>query len=340
MYTLPITQAGETLSIHFVWHQSDREGAIPLLFQHGWPGNFLEVLPLIDELTSPSNPTSQAYHVVAPSLPGFVFSSCPQSPSFGVNDIAAVNHQLMQALGYDTYLAQGGDWGSIVVRIMGARYPAHCLGVHVNMLAAALPSFWTNPFHLIYLLVVWALFLQRGADSTLRRLKWWRSEESGYAEIQKTKPLTIAAALVDSPIGMLAWLYDKLHPLVDDDFVWSPEELITWSMMYLIPGTAGHALIYTNMRDDRVKEYAANLHLSPDVDFGVSCFPRDVYNIPRWWASASVSKNIVFWREHAKGGHFAALEKPRELIQDIRDFTSAVHPVRRTTLLSSGKLKK
>jgi pimeloyl-ACP methyl ester carboxylesterase len=111
MFTLPISEACETMAIHFVHHQSDREGAIPLIFQHGWPGNFLEVEKIIDSLTSPKDPGQQAFHVVAPSLPGFGFSEGPKGGEFTLKNMAAVDHKLMLALGYDKYVAQGGDWG-------------------------------------------------------------------------------------------------------------------------------------------------------------------------------------------------------------------------------------
>lgn len=108
MFTLPISEAGEELTIHFVHHRSAREGAIPLLFQHGWPGSFLEVDKIIDSLTSPP-PGQQAYHLVAPSLPGFVFSDGVKGSDFDLRNMAAVDHKLMQALGYPKYIAQGGD---------------------------------------------------------------------------------------------------------------------------------------------------------------------------------------------------------------------------------------
>jgi pimeloyl-ACP methyl ester carboxylesterase len=148
MFTLPNQEGDEGLQIHFVWHASERDGGIPLLFHHGWPGNFLEVDKIIDDLVSPVDPGKQAYHVVAPSLPGLVFSSSPQRQEFVIADMAAVNHKLMLALGYDKYMAQGGDWGSMVARIMGMRYPESCVTVHVNMTVAP-PSIWRYPLQLL-----------------------------------------------------------------------------------------------------------------------------------------------------------------------------------------------
>jgi pimeloyl-ACP methyl ester carboxylesterase len=176
MFTLPITEAGETMTIHFVHHKSDREGAIPLLFQHGWPGNFLEVEKVIDDLVAPKEPGQQAFHVVAPSLPGFAFSDGPKGGDFWLKNIAAVDHKLMLALGYDKYVAQGGDWGSMICRIMAVEYPEHAVAVHVNAVASGPPSWWRYPFHLIYL-IIWAMWQGKGKTSNFGRMLWWREEE-------------------------------------------------------------------------------------------------------------------------------------------------------------------
>jgi pimeloyl-ACP methyl ester carboxylesterase len=250
MFTIPISEAGEDLTIHFVHHRSDREGAIPLLFQHGWPGSFLEVDKIIDSLTSPSDPSDQAYHVVAPSLPGFTFSSCPKGNDFAVKNMAAVDHKLMLALGYTKYVAQGGDWGSIVIRHLGYMYPDNCLAIHVNMMFASPPSFWKNPLTFLYFLF-WAAWQDKSKDgSTLGRIMWWTREEmgsyygnvcvqicltarTGYLEIQGTKPQTLSYGLVDSPIAMAAWLRDKMEPLIDKGFSWTEEDTITWAMVRL-----------------------------------------------------------------------------------------------------------
>ena len=181
----------------------------------------------------------------------------------------------MLTLGYDKYIAQGGDWGSMVVRILGIDYPDHCVGVHVNMIVAAPPSLFSAPLSLLYL-PIWALM--QGEGSMFKRMLWWQKEESGYLEIQGTKPQTLSYALVDSPIGMLAWLRDKVQHLVDDGFMLSEEEIITWTMLYLIPGTAGHAEIYKNAKDpkkmERLQKEIGGKVMGKEVDFGVSIFPK------------------------------------------------------------------
>lgn len=340
MFTLPITEAGEDLTIHFVHHRSSHPDAIPLLFQHGWPGSFLEVDKIIDSLTDPE-PGQQAYHVVAPSLPGFVFSSEPKGPDFVLKDMATVDHKLMQALGYTKYMAQGGDWGSLIVRFIAVQFPESCIAVHVNMLASGPPVWYKNPLSLAYL-VWWAIWQDKSkVGGMLGRMLWWQKEEGGYLEIQGTKPLTVSYGLVDSPIGMLAWLRDKMQHLTDDDWVWEEEEVITWTMLYLIPGTSGAAQIYKNSKGKKLESLTEYLSkpISKDVDFGVSIFPKEVFNVPRWWAACTVANNIAFWKEHDKGGHFPSVEKPDVLVTDIREFTKVIDKNRKAELVKSGKLK-
>jgi pimeloyl-ACP methyl ester carboxylesterase len=168
MFTLLIEESGETMKIHFVHHRSEREGAVSLLFQHGWPENFLEVEKIIDSLVSPPE-GEQAYHVVAPSLPGFVFSEGPKDPDFRLKHMAAVDHKLMLALGYDKYIAQGGVWGSMIVRIIGIDFPDSCVAVHVNAMVTMPPVWWKYSLHFIYL-TLWAPF--QGEDSYLGKLLW------------------------------------------------------------------------------------------------------------------------------------------------------------------------
>jgi pimeloyl-ACP methyl ester carboxylesterase len=239
-----------------------------------------QVDKIIDDLVSPKDPSQQAYHVVAPSLPGFVFSEGSKSQDFEIRDMAAIDHKLMLALGYDKYIAQGGDWGSIVVRILGVDYPDHCVGAHINMIFSGPPSFFRAPLSLLYL-PIWAIM--QGEGSKFKRMLWWQKEEMGYFEIQGTKPQTLSYALADSPIGMLAWIRDKVQHLVDDDFMLSEEEIITWAMLYLIPGTAGHVEIYKNAKDpkklERLMKAIGGKVMGKEVDFGASIFPKGMFGL-------------------------------------------------------------
>ena len=231
MYTVPISHGDEQLTVHFAHHVSPHSNAIPLLFIHGWPGNFLEVAPMIRELTHPSSDSEQAYHVVAPSLPGYCFSSYPNK-EFGVADMATTLNNLMLALGYDRYIAQGGDWGSIISRVLALDHATHCAGIHLYMMIAGLPSAAWAPLSLARLVFSYATGWWSEYDGRrIARMKWWMDEENGYRAIQGTKPQTLSYALTDSPFGMMCWIRDKLEHLVDDDFVWEDELVITWAMV-------------------------------------------------------------------------------------------------------------
>lgn len=226
-FTLPVSAAGEDLTMHFVHHRSARADAIPLLFIHGWPGSFLEAEHILPLLTAPEDPHHQAFHVIAPSLPGFGFSQAPRNAGFSPKKIAAVLHALMQALGYTTYIAQGGDWGSMIARLMAINNPAACVGVHVNFLVATPPSALWNPLEIAWLLL---RRFSQPEKVKLQRMMWWQEKECGYYKIMGTKPTTISCALTDSPLGMLAWIREKLEPLVDGH-VWTEEQCITWAMV-------------------------------------------------------------------------------------------------------------
>lgn len=324
MYTLPITEGEEDLTMHFVHHPSDRPNAIPLLFLHGWPGSFLEVQHIINELVSPSSSSSQAYHVVAPSLPGFGFTSYPSGP-FNLGQIASSINKLMLALGYERYICQAGDWGSIITRVIALEHSTNCVGAHLNFIVAPPPSAWKAPGALgklavKYMTGSWGEYEGR----MLKRMKWWMDDESGYRTIQGTKPLTIAYPLTDSPFGMLCWIREKVQFIAEDDFVWEDEVMITWAMIYVLNGTAGPAEIYKWGMEPQLtdmRKYFDTL-IGREVALGVSIFPKDVNYCPRWWAEGAVAENITFWKEHDKGGHFASVERPKELIEDIREFTA------------------
>ncbi|GLB37605.1 putative epoxide hydrolase N terminus [Lyophyllum shimeji] len=332
MFTVDIEEAGETLNVHFVHHRSSRGGAVPLIFAHGWPGNFLEVEHLL-KLTEPEDPAQQAFHIVAPSIPGFVFSSEPQHPDFTIARIASVYHKLMQTLGYTHYVGQGGDWGSFILRSMAISFPEACVGIHLNYIFAIPPSPVKNPLALLRLVVRW---FTADEKTRLARIQWWMKEEFGYTAIQGTKPQTVSYALLDSPVGMLAWIREKMQDLTDPDFTWPKETVVTWAMLYLLSGNAGHARLYKNGMQT-AKGEVLDVKISKEVAFGASCFPRDVGYVPRWWAQASIADNIVFWREHEKGGHFASLECSDVLERDFLEFFGKISVERRAVFVKAGK---
>ncbi|KAK7227447.1 hypothetical protein V2G26_015450 [Clonostachys chloroleuca] len=324
-YTIPIDHRGEDLTIHFVHHRSPAKAAIPLLIVHGWPGSVFEIKPIIRHLTHPTSPEQQAYHVVVPSLPGFGFSSYPSKPCSPL-EMPDILCKLMTSLGYSRFMAQGGDWGAQIVRILATRYPTHCPAVHLNCVVNGPPNPLRQPIACLRLLLAYVAGgwgLDEYEKRMLGRMKWFLEYEAGSSAIQGTKPLTVSYGLTDSPFGMMCWLREKLEGAVGEGFEISLEDSITWAMPYIINGSPGHAEIYKWMPrgDEQSLMKALSVPIPSQVAFGASIFPNDVVYIPRWWAEGSASQNIIFWKQHEKGGHFPCFEVPEVLAEDIRAFT-------------------
>nr|OQO30401.1 hypothetical protein B0A51_02361 [Rachicladosporium sp. CCFEE 5018] len=296
------------LDMHFVHQRSEVKGAIPLLFVHGWPGSFLEVEKLLPLLTKPAD-GGPAFHVVAPSLPNFAFSEGPSKPGFGLKQYAESMHKIMLALEYDQYVTQGGDWGFKVTRAVGHFYPKHCLASHINLVLAKKPAVSA---------VQEASAYTDGEKAGLARTDWFAQEGFGYNLLQSTKPSTIGFALADSPVALLAWIYEKLHDW-SDDYPWTDDELLAWVCMYQFAraGPAASARIYYEVQHPKNEaKHAFATGYIPDVKLGVSIFPRDIYVPPVAWARSLGP--VVFGGMHAEGGHFAAHEKPELLAGDLR----------------------
>lgn len=218
-------------------HQSPRADAIPLLFIHGWPGSFIEVENIIESLTHPPNITMPAFHVVAPSIPGFSFSPAPITTGFGDYEAAQAFHALMIQLDYTQYVIQAGDVGGIIMRYQAHLFPDNVL--------AGLNNFW----------VVSPSQSDRErydsnettADETyvINLLDTFFNKHWAYGQIQQTKPLKLAHAMTDSPVGLAMWIYDAVSAVVENQAVWTPEEIITWTMMHYIQGPYSTFRLYT-----------------------------------------------------------------------------------------------
>ncbi|KAF9529180.1 epoxide hydrolase domain-containing protein [Crepidotus variabilis] len=327
MFMVDIEEAGEVIQLHFVHHRSEREDAVPLLFPHGWPGNFTEVETLL-RLTTPEDPKQPAFHIIAPSIPGFVFSSSPKSPDFNVGHMGEVYHKLMLKLGYPKYIAQGGDWGSMILRSMAQRHPESLIALHINMIFVNRPSIW-QPVVLLKLILRMLTDIEK---TRLGRLQDFMKKEAGYFSIQGTKPQSLSYGLMDSPLGMLAWIREKLEYLAEPGYVWDKELIITWTMLYLLSNSAWNARIYKSSGADTLPQLVLNNPIPASVTFGASFFPYEVGYVPRWWAEGSVANNIVFWKEHEKGGHFPSVELPDVLISDILEFFSLIPEAKKKSL--------
>ncbi|KXJ94773.1 microsomal epoxide hydrolase [Microdochium bolleyi] len=324
-FVTPIQCGGgsfESLNIHFIHMRSSKPNAIPLLFIHGWPGHYQEVLKILQPLVEGGGDGdgAPAFDVVAPSLPNFGFSEGTKKRGFALEQYAETVHKLMLKLGYNEYVTQGGDWGCHISRALAHLYPTHCRATHLNMDNCSPPSFLRNPLLATqHLLTPYSAREQKGQDRT----KWFNEQGRGYNLEQSTKPQTLGYALADSPVACLSWIYEKLHDWTDG-YPWTDDEVCTWVSTYWF-STAGPAasvrIYYETAHNvdgregkigrERLREY------TPGVKLGFSHFPMDLAVLPRSWFGTL--GEVVFQREQESGGHFAAWERPEELVRDVRE---------------------
>lgn len=310
--TVPVQGFGD-IDIHFVHQKSDRADSIPLLFSHGWPGSFLEVSKILPLLTRPDGDAQQpSFHVVAPSLPNFGFSGRVAKPGFGPKQYAQVCHNLMLQLGYDRYVTQGGDWGFVITGMMNFQYPEHVLASHMNMVLVHGPPTLTG--HPVEYVKHAVLPYTAAEKEGMARMKWFQEEGMGYNLEQSTRPHTVGFALADSPVALLAWVYEKLHDWTDG-YPWTDDEVLTWVSIYAF-STAGP--------DSSVRiyyEYRRQWQASPGpichdkTPLGFSLFPQDILLPPNTWIRTI--GRVVFLKRHEDGGHFAAYERPEKLVDDL-----------------------
>ena len=298
------TAAIDGLDIHYIHVQSPEPGARPLILTHGWPGSVVEFLKAIGPLTNPvehGNDPANAFHVVCPSLPGYGFSGKPAATGWGVGKIADTWSRLMATLGYESYFAQGGDWGSPITTRL-ARRDNRCKGIHLNMPA----SFPTEEQK---------QSLTADEREYLAEMEHFRSEGSGYSKLQGTRPQTIGYSLVDSPVGLLAWILEKFQAWMDCDGhpenTLSRDEILDNVMVYWLNGAGASAarLYWESGRDIP----AGDIH----TPTGITQFPGEIHHVSRRWAE-NTYKNIRYWNTAARGGHFAAFEQPEIFVDELR----------------------
>ena len=298
------------VDVHFVHKRSSRADATPLLFIHGWPGSFFEVTKIIGPLTEPAQHGGRAedsFHVVAVSLPGYGFSSKPRQPGYSNRKIAGMLAQLMARLGYNRYGAQGGDWGAIILRQLGLVDPTHQIGLHSNMCIAGPPP-GSNPNEGLS-----PEELKQGEAARART-----ANETGYSQLQGTKPQTLGYSLNDSPAGLAAWIVEKFRTWSDSggnvEKHFSKDELLTNITMYWVTetGPSSVRLYYENRKDP-------GLQGRVDVPFACARFPQELFAAaPKRWIERAY--NLQQYTEMPRGGHFAALEEPELLVEDVRKF--------------------
>ncbi|KFY27669.1 hypothetical protein V491_00786 [Pseudogymnoascus sp. VKM F-3775] len=305
------------ITIHYVHEVSERKDAIPLLFSHGWPGSFLEIRKVIKSLAHPTSPSSPAFHVVAPSIPGFGFGDAPTKFGMGPTNVARAFDAVMHsALGYKKYVLQGGDFGSFITRSIAIQFPQRARAQHLNMFPVDPPT-PRQPF--AYIRYLFSSFLYSDWEKVAMKVrKNFEVDQSGYLEQQKTRPQTLGVALGDSPLGLLAWFLEKFHDWIDsDNYKLTNKEIITFVMMHWIQG-ATPGLRFYNEAFYRSNDTKSTFETYVPQPTGVSMYPKEQLHCPRDWATRVA--NIQFWKEHTKGGHFSSVECPEQYIQDVREF--------------------
>ncbi len=293
------------LDIHFLHVRSPEPNALPLIMTHGWPGSVCEFLEVIGPLADPAShggDPADAFHVVCPTLPGYGFSGKPAAPGWGVEKIADAWAELMKRLGYDSYVAQGGDWGSAVTTAIGIRDPDHCRAIHVNMVSARPDPIDDDLSELE----------KRG----LAGMKHYQDWDSGYSKQQSTRPQTLGYGLVDSPIGQAAWIMEKFWAWTDCDGhpenALSRDKMLDDVMMYWLTASgASSARLYW----ESFGSFSAGDVQTPT---GCSIFPKEIFVCSRRWAENRY-RNIIYWNELDRGGHFAAFEQPALFVDELRN---------------------
>jgi epoxide hydrolase len=294
----------DTVEVHLLHVRSRHRGAMPLLLTHGWPGSIVEFLGIVSALTDPPDP-ADAFHLVIPSLPGFGFSGKPTVPGWGVERIATAWAQLMDRLGYDRYGAHGGDWGSAISSALGTGAPENVVGIHLTMpLAAPPPEGERQP-------------LDPAERKALTARENFLKVGTGYSREQATRPQTLGYGLADSPSGQCMWIVEKFWAWTDcaghPENVISRDRLLDNVMLYWLPGTgASSARLYWESYDRRRTDEVP-------VPTGVTLFPQELARLPRHWLERRYT-DLRHWNEPAVGGHFAALEQPDVLVDELRTF--------------------
>ena len=298
------------VDIHVIHQRSSNPDAMPLILTHGWPGSIVEFQQVIEPLTEPQRhggDAADAFHVIAPSLPGFGFSGKPTTTGWGVEKISDIWEALMERLGYEHYLAQGGDWGSAVTASLGRRHPNHCDGVHMTLAMGARPTSEASTPE------------ERRA---LERMQYYSEWDSGYSTQQKSRPQTVGYALTDSPAGQAAWIIEKFWAWTDNDG--RPEDAIdrdalldNITIYWVTETAASSARIYW-------ESFGRGGSRDPvTVPAGFTVYPAEIVTPIRSWVEP-MFPDIVHWAEQDRGGHFAAFEVPELFVPDIRTWARHV----------------
>lgn len=300
------TTAIDGIDIHFLHVRSPEKNARPLVMTHGWPGSIVEFQKVIGPLTNPvahGGKAEDAFHLVCPTLPGYGYSSKPATTGWGAPRIANAWNELMQRLGYEKYLAQGGDWGAIVTIHIGGQNLGNCQGIHVTLpLAGPDPDTMDN--------------LTAAEQDALTAMQFYQDWDSGYSKQQSTRPQTLGYGLADSPSGQAGWIIEKFYQWMDCDGhpenIVSKDELLDNVMLYwLTNSAASSARLYWESFGSARPEGPI------DLPAGISVFPKEIFKTSERWAKQMYS-DLRYFNVLDKGGHFAAFEQPHIFVNEVR----------------------
>lgn len=295
--------------MHFAALFSEKKDAIPVAFLHGWPGSFLEFLPIMDILRKKYSPKDLPYHIIAPSLPGYTLSSPPPlDKDWDINDTARILHKLFLSLGFGEtgYIVQGGDVGSMAGRVIAATYP-ECKGMHLNFMFMSKPDDVSDNT------------ITEQEKHGFKKIEYFRTLGNAYGRMHGTRPATIGHVLASSPIALLAWVGEKFLQWTDEDL---PLDTVLADITLYWLCESFPTCIYTYRGQDLTHGtkgyFHGQKHLYVDKPTGYSYFPEEIWPMPKSWAETTC--NLVSFRAHETGGHFAALEKPEELWADVEEY--------------------
>jgi pimeloyl-ACP methyl ester carboxylesterase len=306
------------VDIHFIHVRSKHENALPLIVTHGWPGSIIEQLKIVAPLTNPTahgGTAADAFHLLIPSMPGYGFSGKPTTTGWGPERIARTWATLMERLGYPRYVAQGGDWGALIVDMMGVQAPAGLLGIHTNM-AGAIPA---SVDAAAFAGATPPAGLDEEEKEAFNHVSFFYKHGLGYAQEMGNRPQTLYG-IEDSPVGLAAWIIDH--------------DIWTYRQIARVFDGAAEGLTQDDILDNITLYWLTNTGVSSarlywenklaffapkgvKIPVVVSAFPEEICPIPRKWAEKAYPK-LLYYKRHPKGAHFAAWEQPQAIVEDLR----------------------
>ena len=303
------------IEVHFIYERGSGSKPKPLIISHGWPGSIIEFIEIIDPLAHPERyggNAEDAFDVIVPSLVGFGFSGKPPRP-YGPRRMALIFNKLMtEVLGYKSYIAQGGDWGGTISTWLGYDYPKFCEGIHINIMTV---RHYEGP---------------KGVEEELWASTFEEDQipENGYRILQATKPQTLSYGMMDSPVGIAAWIIEKFYSWSDNkrgdiETVFSKDVLLTNIMIYIITKTFNTASWIYYGREEEGGRVLSKKGKRVEVPTACALFPAEMSS---WPPRSYVDRvyNVRQWTEMPSGGHFAAMEQPKFLIEDLRNFVRSL----------------